>query len=390
MRNYLAFLLIFLGLGIIAGVIYLNNPLSRQTRTFSSYTLLTSSWEKYKTRFINSDGRVVDYSQGDITTSESQSYALLQAVWVDDQKTFDLVWQWTKDTLKRKDDNLFGWRWGRRDDGTYGFLINGGDNSASDADTDIALALILAARRWNQKVYLDQAKVILPDLWKVDTDVIGGNRYLVAGNWAKGSDKDIINPSYFAPYAWRVFALVDTNDDWQSLIQPAYKLLLASGVNNLDKDKAVGLPPDWLAIDKKSGDLEATGITGLTTNYSFDAIRIPWRIAIDYSWNNEPLAKEYLLTLGKLAADYTQNKKIFGGYTHDGLPLNQNEAPSTYGASIGYFLMVQPELVGDVYQNKIIKLYSNDTNSFKQDLPYYEENWLWFGTALLQKYIVLY
>ncbi len=387
-KIFIVFFISFL-LAIFIGVFYLQNPQTSRTRIFSNYTLLTSSWEKYKTKFINKDGRVIDYSQnsfaasqGDITTSEAQSYALLRSVWIDDKKTFDLVWNWTKNNLKRPKDHLFGWKWGKRPDKTYGFLPDGGVNSASDADSDIALALLLAAKRWNIKEYLNQAQLILPDLWKIETDIVNGKRYLLAGNWAKTADRDILNPSYFSPYAWRLFAKVDQKNDWESLIGPAYELLKKSGTEPLDKAQAAGLPPDWLSIRRDSGQIEPPHFGNLTTNYSYDAIRIPWRIGLDYFWHGEKRAKDYLATLDKLYGDYKQNGKLPGSYSHDGTVLNQNEVPAVYATSLGYFLVIQPLLAKEIYEEKILKLYSNDTNSFKQDLPYYEENWLWFGAAL--------
>lgn len=391
-KNYFGFFFIILGIGIAIGILYINSPFSRQTRTFAPYTLLTSSWENYKARFINKDGRVIDYSVGDITTSEAQAYALLQAVWIDDKPTFDKVWTWTKENLqKRKKDHLFGWRWGKKPDGSYGFFADGGDNPASDADTDISLALILASRRWHDRKYEEQAKNVISDIWKLETDKIGKNRYLVAGTWAIGSDKDILNPSYFAPYAWRLFATVDTKNDWKSLINPAYDVLNQSGSNKLDKDRAVGLPPDWLAISKKpAGKIEPTQINGLTSNYGFDAIRIPWRIALDYQWNNSTQAKAYLKTLGFFSNYWQENKKVMAGYTHDGLPTKQIENPAMYATSLGYFLSEDKKNADNIFQNKIIKLYSNDVNSFRNDLPYYETNWLWFGSALYYKRLIAF
>lgn len=87
MKRYFGLFVFIIGLGILVSVLYLRSHRSQQTYTFSSYTLLTSSWEKYKIRFINQDGRVIDYSQNGITTSEGQSYAMLQAVWIDDKET---------------------------------------------------------------------------------------------------------------------------------------------------------------------------------------------------------------------------------------------------------------------------------------------------------------
>ena len=241
MKKYLGIFLLVIGFGIYGATLYINRGYNQKTRTFSSYVLLTSSWENYKTRFINQDGRVIDYGQNGITTSEGQSYAMLQAVWMDDKATFDKVWAWTKDTLKRPNDNLFSWRWGQLDNNQYGVLPDGGENSASDADSDIALALILAGRRWEQSDYINQAKPIIQDIWNIETDVVNNKRYLVAGNWAIGNDKSVINPSYFAPYAWRIFATVDDDPthDWNGLIDPAYQLLNQASQAPLDTGASV-------------------------------------------------------------------------------------------------------------------------------------------------------
>lgn len=367
--------LIFFGMGMLIILAYLLSPFSRRSQVYSPYVLLTASWENYKSRFINQDGQVVDSSQGGITTSEGQSYAMLQAVWVDDKKTFDKVWQWTKTYLKRKNDNLFGWRY------KNGFLPGGGENSASDADSDISLALILASRRWSNRSYLDSAKPIIADIWNKETTQVKDSRYLIAGNWANENNTVIINPSYFAPYAWRIFNQVDPKHDWSSLIDPAYQLLNESGKNNLGSATSVGLPPDWLSMDKKNGEIKATNISGQTTDYSFDAIRIPWRVAVDYLINHEEQAKNYLNSLSFLNKQYEKKGKLNSSYRHDGTAVSENENPAMYATSLGYFLVVNPELAKKIYKDKILSLYSSDQNSFKKDIPYYETNWLWFGAA---------
>jgi endoglucanase len=308
---------------------------------------------------------------------------MLRAVWSDDKKTFDTVWKFTKTNLKRKQDNLFGWRWGKINGTNYGFLPDGGENAASDADSDIALALILANRRWKKDEYLVSAKVILSDMWKLETAEANGKRYLTAGNWADRGNELIINPSYFSPYAWRIFAEVDKKNDWNSLIDPAYELLHRSGTEKLDKEKGVGLPPNWVAIDKQTGELRAASIPNASTDYSFDAVRTPWRIAVDYQWNKDARAKQYLENAYNfLRNEYTAKQKLAGTYSHDGKPLSEIENPVMYSTSIGYFQIVDEKLAKDIYENKIIKLYSNADDSFDNRLPYYEQNWLWFGLAL--------
>lgn len=391
MKKYAGYVLILFGTAIVVTVIYKNSHINDTTRVFSSYNLLASSWVQYKSKFINQDGRVIDYSQNNITTSEGQSYAMLRAVWMDDKQTFDTVWNWTTTNMRRETDALFGWKWGKLKDTTYGFLENGGENSAADANSDIALALILAGKRWQEKSYTDQAKVILHDHWEVETATVSGKNYQLAGNWAQDENRIIVNPSYFSPYSWEIFAQVDKEHDWKSLISPAYALLNDSGTAPLDKQTGIGLPPDWVAINKVDGNLSATNLPDLDTDYSYDALRTPWRVALDYRWNNRQEAKEYLLK------QYEPLKKLYsnlgyvpGQLAHDGDVINTAENPSLYAAAIGYFQLADKSLANKMYKEKIARLYSNDESGFSKEIPYYEQNWLWFGAAMYHDYLKAY
>ncbi|MGE5042498.1 MAG: glycosyl hydrolase family 8 [Candidatus Levyibacteriota bacterium] len=386
MKNIFGYFLIFISVVLLAYAVYTTTQVTKKNQTFSSYTFLTSSWEKYRDQFINKDGRVIDYSQGGITTSEAQSYAMLRAVFIGDKTTFDSVWNWTKNDMKRPHDNLFGWRWGKTTKGGYGFETQNDMNSAADADSDIALALILAAHRWNVPGYLDSAKQILKDFWTIEVGQANGKNYVIAGNWAKVNGNLIINPSYFSPYAYRIFAAVDKKHDWNSLISPGYGLLNHASQNILDKQTSTGLPPDWIAVASSSGQMAATNIPNLTTNYGYEAVRIPWRVALDYQWNSSPDAINYLRnSFTYLTNLYKQNSKLGAIYSHDGSELNGTESPTMYATSLAYLMVENPALAKKMYQEKILTLYSNDTNSFNSQLPYYEQNWLWLGAALYNK-----
>ena len=385
-KKYIGYLLIFLGLIIVVIVLYKNSEYSRINRTFSSKDMLTSSWEKYKNQFIQ-NGRVIDFSANNITTSEGQSYGMLRSVWIDDKSEFDSLWSWTEKNMKRPNDNLFGWKWGKTGSG-YGFIENGGINSASDADTDIALALIFASKRWNDANYMSQAKNILNSLWTLDTATVSGKMYVTGGNWAKTNGQVIINPSYFAPYAWRIFAKVDPRHDWNSLVGPAYDLLNKSGQANLGGKTGIGLPPDWLALDS-SGNIVTPVEGNLDSNYSFDAMRVPWRIALDYEWNKDKRAYDYLNNnYNKLKYTWKAIHKISGSYTYDGQVLIPAEKPSMYGTALGYFFVTDEPVAKKIYEQKILSLYSSAANDFDKRLPYYDQNWLWFGAGLYNHYLV--
>ncbi|MDP9425180.1 MAG: glycosyl hydrolase family 8, partial [Actinomycetota bacterium] len=55
--------------------------------------MLENTWESYKGRFVE-DGRVVDPKSGGATTSEGQAYAMLRAVYMDDEEAFGEIWGW--------------------------------------------------------------------------------------------------------------------------------------------------------------------------------------------------------------------------------------------------------------------------------------------------------
>lgn len=391
MKKNIGFMLIAGGVLLFLAVLYTNSRFNNTTRPFSTYTLLTASWNAYKSKYINQDGRVIDFSQNDITTSEGQSYALLRSVFNDDRPAFDLVYKWTKENLKRPEDNLFSWRWGKKQDGTYGNIEGGGENSAADADVDIALALILASRRWNEPDYEKEALFILESIWNVETDVAASKRYLTAGNWAKNDSEIIINPSYFAPYAFREFAKVDWARDWLSLVGPGYEMLESASKSPLDKGASSGLPPNWIRLEKSNGNITAASLPNLTTDYSFDAIRVPFRIALDYQWNRDERAGKYLTTSFKFLHDeYKKNNRLATSYSHDGAVLIDTESPSMYATVLGAFIVSDIDLARNMYQQKILNLYSNDQNTFRDEIPYYEQNWLWFGAALMNNYLINY
>src|SRR5690606_1180007 len=113
-----------------------------------------------KNRFMKDGERVISNNYGG-TISEGQSYALLKAVWMDDPETFQRVWQWTKSHMQRPQDHLLGWHWGKKEDGSEGLIH---DESATDADQDIAYALLLAGEQWQMPEYTRDAQAIIQDL----------------------------------------------------------------------------------------------------------------------------------------------------------------------------------------------------------------------------------
>lgn len=371
---------------IIFGLLwYKNRPGAGVPLVFSTHSMVETLWQNYKFNYLEPDTyRTINKQQENVTTSEGQSYTMLRAVFMDDQETFDGAYQWTKDNLWREEDRLFSWLFGKDTDGEYRVLVDqGGYNSASDADVDIALALIFAYNRWHREQYRGDALAILRDIWDKEVVVIQDVPYLAANNVEKFvSTRVLVNPSYFAPYAYRIFADIDPDRNWMGLVDSSYAVLESTTSASLDTSSSAGLPPDWIVIDKETGQISPTGVSNLSTNYSFDALRVPWRIAIDYLWNREPRAKAYLDTLSFLTREWEKKGKIAASYTHDGKVVSEAEVPAMYGTALGYFMVSDPANAEEVYNQKIKSLYNPDTNSWKKTLSYYDDNWAWFGIGL--------
>lgn len=373
------------------GLLMFNQKNNNTPLVFAERTMLNALWASYKDEYWEaSSGRTLDRQQNDITTSEGQSYTMLRAVWVSDKPTFDQTWKFTKEQLQHDDDSLFSWRWGEKADGTFGVLTDqGGQNAASDAEVDIALALLMAAERWQQMAYLDEAKRIINDTWEKEVVTVNGSHYLAANDLEKFSENDtaIINPSYFAPYAFKAFAKVDEDKshDWEKLATDSYAILNQSIDLALDKETSAGLPPDWMLVNKQTGEITAANQPNLTTNYSYDALRTPWRIALDWQWNKDPRAKATLQKMSFLGEQWQQNQTLYSTYSHDGQTLVRDEVPAMYGGAIGFFSVIDPETARIIYETKLKSLYDPTNERWNQNVSYYSDNWAWFGMALYQE-----
>jgi endo-1,4-beta-D-glucanase Y len=328
--------------------------------------VLRQAWVAYVGRFVQPDGRVVDPKAGGITTSEGQAYAMLRAVWMEDRPSFDRTLTWATDHLNRgvRPDHLWAWKWdGRVVDAAF----------ASDADQDAALALLMAARTWSDDSYLQRARAVLADLWDEGTLVAGGRRFLLGGDTLCQRGTCRVNPSYYAPYAYRYFARNDPSHDWLQLVDTSYVLL--------DRNAALTttrLPSDWLLLDTATGAL-ALG-NEKDSQYSYDAFRAHWRVRLDGVLFGEERARTYLATaLAWLAERYRRDGHL------PAIILQNGEAGADYEAleMLAGVMSALQETAPDVADAMNARLQGTLSAGFWGDREsYYLQNWAWFGTAL--------
>jgi endo-1,4-beta-D-glucanase Y len=338
-------------------------------------SVLQAAWGGYKQTFVQG-GRVIDPTRGGITTSEGQSYALLRAVWMGDRSSFDTVWRWTAAHLQVRGDGLFSSLWG------------GGSvqdhNSASDADSDIALALLYAGRRFGEPGYTTAARTVLDGMWRSDVVAVDGMNVLTAGNWAatQQSPGPVINPSYFAPYAYRSFAHEDPAHPWMSLVDSSYTLLDRCSAAALDGTVSAGLPPNWCAISRSTGQVVSFPQIQAADDFGYDAFRVMWRVAVDAVWNNEPRARSYLVRHDFLRKRWSSTHRLDAVYGHDGTVVAGYEDPTVYGGDIGNFVVADELVAAQIQQRLLASFHAQSPAHFGDPSNYFEQNWVWFGIAL--------
>lgn len=342
---------------------------------------LQESWKAYVTRFIQTDGRVIDYRAGGISTSEGQAYAMLRAVWMRDRAVFDKTYTWGRNNLNAgvRKDRLWAWKWGTSSDGQWRVLDTA---FASDADQDVALALILAFQTWRDERYRQDARAILADLWRLGTLDVRGRRFLLAGDKLCEGPTCRLNPSYYAPYAYRIFAVYDRGRNWREVVDSSYFLLETAADLT-----GTHLPPDWILLDTTTGRL------GLPerkdSSFSYDAIRVYWRVAMDRELFSEPRADRYLKeTLPWLISQWERSGTLPAVISSSGEDLAQYESAEMLAALMPGIRSLRPDIAAAI-EHKLRSAYRNGLWADNAGSPdsYYLQNWAWFGTALYEKYL---
>ncbi len=340
-------------------------------------TLIPLAWEGYQQRFINADGRVFRPFNQDDTVSEGQAYALLMAVALDDRQTFDRVLNWTTTHLSRSQkfgDHLLAWHW-EVDKGVTDW------NSASDAEVDMALALLFAQAQWNHEEYRKQALRLLQDILTLETEVIGKARYLMPGNWRLGTKIRPLNPSYFSPAHFRLFYSVTNDGRWLELLESSYAFL-----EQLSSQEAIsiraGLVPDWIGIDVE-GRLHV--LKDFSTQTTWDAVRMPWRVALDVLWSHEDCGRDYLRTLEEFWMEEWELRagQFFLEYQLSGAPMKTEEHVSAYAMALPALESIQSPLSSDVLQ-KVQAFFREDEQSFQNSQDYYQNSLSLLGLLSLQ------
>lgn len=280
---------------------------------------MDTAYKSWKSSYFVSCGsneayiKSTDPNGSNAVVSEGIGYGMLAAANLNQSDDFARLWAFYKARLNG--NGVMGWK--------YPVSCTGGaqdSNAASDADIDAAMALIVAAKTFNNSNYLNDAKTLIASVKRSETLTnCSGGRYALKASDGGWANCDELNPSYFAPGYYRVFGTV-TNDAtfWNKMATDALALL-AQWQNKTGN----GTVPDW---GRSDGSLGSPSHSSGNT-YGYDACRVPWRVAVDYGWNQTAEAKSFLT---KMYEGILKKDRPF--FAID--PSSQNSSPYVGGFSL--------------------------------------------------------
>lgn len=250
----------------------------------------------YKQSCLNKDSDVANMKYRGCTVSEGVGYGMLLTYFNGDDDAFVRIWNYSRAFRDYYGVELTPWI-------TFSFAKKVDYTSATDADLDIATALVLMYYKTGSAAYLTDALRIMKGIWELEINKTSLLIYSGDDDTWQGADP-IYNLSYFSPVALRLFAMVDTDPshNWTGVLDAMYTYMATV------QNAGTGVFPDWsnsagVAADPDNGSAAKTYWT-----FNKESVRIPWRIAWDYYWFQDDRALAILTKLnnfivGKSAGD---------------------------------------------------------------------------------------
>ncbi|MFN8437935.1 MAG: glycosyl hydrolase family 8 [Cytophagales bacterium] len=288
--------LMFLGLGSMAQTAYFPYPQNKTYLGGIKPTNVTAtqmsdaakaSYETWKSNFVTSSGacgfRRVKFdfysgglgkTDGSTTVSEGIAYGMLLSAYAADYSLFSDLWNYYKKNVNQ--NGVMHWK--IENCGVVGA------NGASDAELDVAMALVVASYQWQSDAFLADAKKMIAIIRNTEFE----GSILKPGDMFGGSS--LVNPSYFSPAYYRVFANLDAGYStfWTSAAAKGYEI-----INKADKNQN-GFVPDWCDANGNTGVGGAAGYSDGGKYFFFDGVRTPWRSGVDVLWHGTTTAKSGL------------------------------------------------------------------------------------------------
>lgn len=332
-------------------------------------------WDQYKTHFLTNDGRIVDWSADECTTSEGEAYALFFALTANDRPSFDLILNWTTVQLAQGslDQNLPAWLWKRSPAGNWSVADN---NSASDADLWIAYTLLQAGRIWRAPSYTSLGRSLAARIAREEVASLPGNRVvLLPGRqgFQAGPQALFANPSYAPLQLLTALAQEFPEGPWRAIANSVLEQL-APSVGH-------GFAMDWVQYHSDSGFSAWAGPTSMGhPSGGYDAIRVYlWAGMLDQRANARSAV---LNSLSGMRAYMVAHDAPPERIAVDGTVI-ENHAPVGFSAAVIPFLLAAGENAAARTQSDRLKrervaangLYGKDQHYYDQNLALFSQGW---------------
>ena len=339
-------------------------------------------WEAYTARFIDDQGRVIDRSAGDRTTSEGQAYAMFFALVDDDQKRFDQLLTWTEANLANGDltARLPAWAWGRIDSGEWKTVD---DNPAADADLWLAYTLLEAGRLWHDPRYDSLGRTLAARIAREEVILVPGlGTTLAPGPHGFHPDEQtwVLNPSYLPLPVLTQLARQLPQGPWASILASLPQLLAVPSAH--------GFAMDWVAAGNSgvhAGTAPAIPTAGQQESHpagSYDAIRVYlWLgLADDATPGLRDLRAKTAGMAAYLRTAVTPPLEV----NPEGVVVRSDGPPGFSAAVIPYLQSLGLKQQARAQGDRLLATLDRTTGLYGRGAAYYDENLALFSTAWSQ------
>lgn len=243
-----------------------------------------------------------------VSCSEGHGYGMLITVLMagydaNAKADFDALYRFYKAHPSVNNSKLMAWQ----QVNSGGKIIDnpdGGSDSATDGDLDIAYALLLADKQWGSSGAINYKSEGLACAQATMGSVVNQSEWILKlGDWASNSDSKYgkaTRPSDFMLSHLKTFAQIDTANTakWNNLFNKTCSII--NYQYNSGGSAGTGLMPDFMSknssgnyVPVASGFLEGAH----DGDYDYNSCRTPWRLPIDYILTGDTTIKAQLTTL---------------------------------------------------------------------------------------------
>jgi endoglucanase len=334
-------------------------------------------WESYTRYLVDDQGRVIDRSAQDRTTSEGEAYAMFFALVAGDRVRFDKVLNWTEINLAGGDltQRLPGWSWGKSPDGSWKVLD---PNPASDADLWMAYSLLEAGRLWHEPRYEKLGTIVAIRIAQLEVAYVPGlGTTLLSGpvGFHPNDTTWLLNPSYMPPFILVRLSNAMPRGPWRAVLESLLPIL-AQGSGD-------GFAMDWVTAGSGIRPSPAPDKADALPVGSYDAIRVYLWLGI--SDPNTPKVRQLLASVSGMAVymkSHATPPEVVDG---SGRVLSLNAPPGFSAAVVPYLQAMGMKAQARDQMDHVAATRNPAMGLYGRTPVYYDQNLALFSTGWVEQ-----